>query len=823
LTSAVLSAVTVTLAGPGRASLASAESPWAKGREAAEAPSPAPSPTCRGRLDLHVIDVFMHEPVEGALVITNGARAGTTDERGRLAIEGLCATTAKIEVVHPGFQGVTRSLTITEHTSVELELDPVFEDITVVDDAPPPAEMHATSVISGEALERRRGQSLSETLADLPGVGQLRAGTGMAKPVVRGFFGQRVPMLVDGVRHRAQDWGLDHAPEIDPAIASEIAVVKGAAGVRYGPDAIGGVVLVTPSSLRRTPGQAAESHLTGFANGLGVGFIGRAQVVPASLPKLSLQLEGSLKRRRSASTPDYALDNTSEWERAAGATVGYFDGTSSYRLSFRHFEADLGVCTCYRVESADDFFAQLGSARPLNADLYRSDFTISRPFQSVAHELVLARGRWLAGSFGTVTATYALQLDHRREYDVVRQATTGPQFSFKMWTHDLDATVEHRPIHITDHLHLTGTLGAAGMFQEHAFSGLPLVPSHQGVSGGVYAIERLWGDDYEIEAGLRYDHLSRTASMPGRDFLRLVRSGQLARGTCDPGSNESAAVACSSAFQSLSASVGGLVRLGKRLSAKLDLSTASRPPNPDEQYINGTSPTFPVFGLGQPDLGVETSHSVSITTSYRGTRLSGEVSAYANYISDYIYFAPAVDTNGQPIFDVIIRGAFPRFSTRAVDAVFFGVDGNVLATPVPWLTLAAQGSVVRARNVTDDTYLVFIPPDRYRVTAEVSQTAFLGVERAFAMLGAAYTARQSRFDLAADLAVPPDGYLLAEASMGIEKRIGEQTVKVALQGTNLLATRYREYTSLLRYFADQPGRQVMLRITVGYESSNQPR
>jgi len=95
----------------------------------------------------------------------------------------------------------------------------------------------------------------------VPGVSQLRSGTGMAKPIVRGHAGRRLPILVDGVRHRAQEWGIDHAPEIDPAIADRITVIRGASGVRYGSDAIGGVILVDPPPLLDRPGVASETHL----------------------------------------------------------------------------------------------------------------------------------------------------------------------------------------------------------------------------------------------------------------------------------------------------------------------------------------------------------------------------------------------------------------------------------------------------------------------------------------------------------------------------------------------------------------------------------
>jgi iron complex outermembrane receptor protein len=352
--------------------------------------------------------------------------------------------------------------------------------------------------------------------------------------------------------------------------------------------------------------------------------------------------------------------------------------------------------------------------------------------------------------------------------------------------------------------------------QDHTYTGLPLVPSHQAWGGGVYAIERLVGSSFELEAGLRYDFLARSASMKRIDFLRLVRSGQLAEDAC--GRDEMDPVECASRFHTVSASIGGLRQITTAWSIKLDLSTATRPPDPDEQYLNGTSPTFPVVGLGKPDLGSETTYSASATTSYQGSHVTAEASAFASYIDDYIYFAPAIDDDGDPIFDVIIRGAFPRFVTRPVDAVFYGADGGISVSPVPWLELGGQVSLVRARNRTDDSYLVFVPPDRVRGSVTYRRPSAWGLGKTFAAISGAYTLRQRRFDLAADLAPPPDAYFLLGAEVGTELPAGDQTVKFALQGTNLLDVRYRDYTSLLRYFADQPGWQLLARLTFEFDT-----
>ncbi|MFM9075334.1 MAG: TonB-dependent receptor, partial [Bacteroidota bacterium] len=68
-------------------------------------------------------------------------------------------------------------------------------------------------------------------------------------PVIHGVHSQRILILNHGVRQEGQQWGAEHAPEIDPLIASDIQVIKDASAIRYGVDAIGGVVVVNPPAL----------------------------------------------------------------------------------------------------------------------------------------------------------------------------------------------------------------------------------------------------------------------------------------------------------------------------------------------------------------------------------------------------------------------------------------------------------------------------------------------------------------------------------------------------------------------------------------------
>jgi iron complex outermembrane receptor protein len=774
---------------------------------------------CSSTLDVHVVDKLSHEPIAAATVIVNASQVGTTDASGHYIARGLCPGEVVAEVSQGNYLTATHTVTVSGGALLEVELafDATGGEAIVIEGDGRATDMQSSTEITGEALERTRGQSFSESLEGVPGVSKLGSGSGLAKPIIRGQFGRRLLLLVDSVRHRAQEWGLDHAPEIDAFAADKLIVVRGAAGVRYGSDAIGGVILVEPPELLREPGLRGEAHMIGFSNGRGGSLAARVQGAPATLRGFAWQLEGSGRRLAAPETPDYALDNTGVFEWNAAAAAGYRLEHSDFKLSYRHYQAELGVCSCLRIETREDFEAQLERDEPLGAELFDSDFGIERPSQRVVHDQAIARGRWRLENAGTVVGTYALQWDHRKELDIVRDSDSqASQFNFQMWTHDLDVAFNHKPFHLSDELHLRGTAGITGLAQFHTYRGLPLVPDHRALAAGVHVSERLLGHDFELEAGARYDFATRSATLLRRDFLRLVRSDQIAEDGCsDP---EADSVTCDSRFHTLSASVGGLYQLTDALSAKLDLSTASRAPNPDEQYLNGTSPTFPVLALGKPDLGPETTYSATATAVYRGERIAAELSGYANFIDDYIEFAPALDDAGMPIFDVLISGTFPRFVTQPVDALFYGFDGGVNAKPVDWLELGGQLSVVRARNVGDDRFLTFVPPDRARATATVRGGGLLGLRRTYASAGGTYVARQKRFDVNADLAPPPDAYFLVDAEVGAETTVSGQIMRLAIRGSNLTNARYRDYTSLMRYFADLPGWQATVRLSLHFDT-----
>ncbi|MBK7976098.1 MAG: TonB-dependent receptor [Deltaproteobacteria bacterium] len=568
------------------------------------------------------------------------------------------------------------------------------------------------------------------------------------------------------------------------------------------------MLLVDPHPLLDEPGLRADVQAIGALNGRrGTGVV-RLDGAPESVDGLAWRLEGNFSKGAALETPDYPLENTGieEWNAGAAARMRWDD--SVVEVSLRHNDLVNGICSCIRNDSPEQFFAQIENQQPNGVELYRVDYDIERPYQDVTHDLAMIRGGTRFAEVGELHSTYAFQTNRRKEYEIVRQAVDGPQFDFQLDTHTLDADFDHSRVTLADGLELSGTWGMSGRFQENVYSGLPLIPNYRSYGAGVFGIERLDLDGVEVSVGGRYDHLSQEAFLDESAYAR-----HRARGTLEPDACSVAGevASCPTSFDTGSVTLGGAVPLGEALVAKLDLSTASRFPTIDELYINGTAPTMPVLAIGDPSLGAETSYGASATLDLDDGWISGQASVFGSFIDDYIYFAPELDPDGAPIFDVLIRGAYPRFSYRPVDATFWGGEASVLLRFEPF-ELESRAAWVRGRDVDGGGDLEWVPPDRSRVALTYHPPGVGVLERPFATVSGDYVAEQTHYDSTTDLSSPPPAYALVGLAVGSDLEIDGQRFRASIEVENLLDERYRDYTSLLKYFADEPGRQVFLRL-----------
>ena len=108
------------------------------------------------------------------------------------------------------------------------------------------------SVLSGEDLQRESRAQIGETLLKLPGVSATGFTPGASRPVLRGFQGERIRVLTDGIGSTdVSNTSADHAVTIDPLTADRIEVLRGPAVLLFGSQASGGVVNVIDHRIPR--------------------------------------------------------------------------------------------------------------------------------------------------------------------------------------------------------------------------------------------------------------------------------------------------------------------------------------------------------------------------------------------------------------------------------------------------------------------------------------------------------------------------------------------------------------------------------------------
>jgi iron complex outermembrane receptor protein len=192
--------------------------------------------------------------------------------------------------------------------------------------------------------------------------------------------------------------------------------------------------------------------------------------------------------------------------------------------------------------------------------------------------------------------------------------------------------------------------------------------------------------------------------------------------------------------------------------------------------------------------------------SYTGTRLSFEANLHYNQINDYIYLKPDAEPR------LTIRGAFPVFRYTQTDARLMGTDAAFAYQMGSGLTFRSKASLIRARDLVRNNFLIFIPADRLENSLTYRKEKLGKLSDAFLTIGAVNVRHQNRTPEGIDYANAPDSYMLLNLQGGITFLAARRPLTIGLTVSNALNTAYRDYLNRLRYYADDVGRNVMLRL-----------
>lgn len=742
---------------------------------------------CRLALRGYVREEGSENPLAYASVFVREAGKGTsTDDNGYFVVPNLCPNTAyTVEVRHLECEHFTEIVRIVESVEVcfHLHHDNTLPEVLVHEKVIVPRPSNAEVQVNAADLEASRGLNLGETLKKLPGVTLLNTGATISKPVIQGLHSNRIAIVNNGVALESQQWGSEHAPEIDPFAAEKISVVKGAAGVRYGVGAMAGAVVLEPAPLREPEGLGGWLSLGGFSNGRGGVAAGSADW---RLPRNSLtfRLQGTLKRSGNLRAPDYFLGNTGASEFNFFGLAAWKSAHWRHEISASQFSQRIGILRSAHIGNLTDLELAIDSPTPLN-NRDEFNYELLRPYQTVQHQTLKYKAVLRLSDRWKLSNQYSFQYNNRREYDVVRStgaAASKAQVAFRLWTNTLDMALEHLPIR-----NWQGGFGIQAVQQTNFVSKGGFIPDYQSFGGGIWAVERWrkFPGPWEFEMGLRYDFRQTGATTDGNfvDLDTMVRYGNM------------------------SGTAGIIYHAGKYWTFSLNTGQAWRPPHVNELFARGVHHGAGTYEEGSPTLLPEKAWNTNLSARFERNRWSAMATFYRNSIRDFIYLDPSLNTV------LTVRGAFPAYYYRqAQQAVLQGFDGN-FSIPLPQgFSVEGGCSILRGQRKTPDAegqfdWLPLMPADRFQYALR------RGHKHGYLRLSANTVKRQTRIPAVGLLKAAPAGFTVLNFDAAHTFLIfkDKKPLEIGLTLQNLANTRYREYLNFFRYYADEPGLNLGLR------------
>ena len=754
------------------------------------------STNCSCTLEGNVTSKETKETIPGAYIYIKGTnKYAQADKKGYFRINALCPGNYTLVCQMSSFDPIEIPISIldeakhSENFSLESHDEHLQEVIVSGKKMETSAQLRGS--LSVQERGERDGLSLGEMMRGISGVQSLQTGSTISKPVIHGMHSARIIILNQGVRQEGQQWGSEHAPEIDPFVSKNIQVIKGPGGLRYGGDAIAGIIMMEPDALPDTAGIKGEVQSIYFTNGRQGVLSGSLEGGINNANGWGWRVQGTLKNGGNIQTADYYLANTGVKEENFSAAIGYKKNKWSNDVYFSHFHSVIGIYLGSHIGNVNDLEKSIARSRPF------TEFTplqfsreIDRPNQDVTHTLGKFKSQYQFSKGRAIRTTLALQNDERFELDVLRAGKSINTLRFLLRTFNGEILWDES----NSNKLWKGQFGLNFQIQENITSGREvkrptitssLLPNYFQNTIGLFGIERLVKEKYELEIGLRIDEKYIVVHRPKFSYSNIINRN-------------------SNQFIGLSGSIGMKYHWTEKIENHLILARAFRAPGVNELFSYGVHHGAAAFEIGDPNLKGETAYNISLNTLLSPKNLQIELGVYHNYIQNFIYLRPMVN-KGQAVYFTTVRGAFPGFSYEQIDAIFQGIDFQANYQITPKLAFQQKTSIVHAFNVSDKfKYLVNIPANRFEYNLSYRWMK----DKQYVSIGVIQVGEQTRVEPGSDYAAPPKAYEIVQANWGINLK----KIDLGIRISNALNTSYRDYLNRFRYYADDQGRNVSFRV-----------
>lgn len=616
------------------------------------------------------------KPIHNVLVtILQLKRTVGTDEQGQYVFENLPPGKYDVVAHLDRVPDIVRTVELTQGATTTLDfqvqLSGLQEQVTVTATGTEQAvssSIQSVEVIGSVDLAKKSPVSLGEALDGELGISKRSFGPGTARPVIRGFDGDRVLVLQDG--NRVGGLGFesgDHAEPVNVLTVERIEVVKGPATLLYGSNAIGGVVNAI------TGHDSAHKGVNGYLTGVGStngGQAGGSAGIEWGTDKWLLWANGGGQRSGDYNTPIGRVRNSFSREGNASAGFGYYVTKGFFSFNYNFDKRRYGI-----PFDADEVDPEIVNLNPRRHSVeFKGGFRESHRFIQ-------------AGTFSFQHTDYA--------HSEINSLTNEVNTAFKNKTTIFQSIFDQKKSG-----KLSGRFGSWISHRDFSAAGEEaLAPPTKHNAVALFALETLDFEKASVQFGARLEH---NQYRPEETLLRGVLPNR--------------------SFTGLSFAAGLRVPTWTGGSVVANYSHSYRAPSLEELYNDGPHPGNLAFEIGDPNLRRELGNGLDFGVRHSSNRLRFEANGFYYHIQDFIFLAP-VDADGDGEVDIeddLIVAQYRQGASR-----YTGMEARLDAQlhPAVWLNLGVD--YVNAKLTETNTPLPRIPPLRGRVGLELRYKGLL--------------------------------------------------------------------------------------------------
>jgi iron complex outermembrane receptor protein len=781
------------------------------------------SQNCSLTLSGKVIDLHDGSLLSGAtLVVAETETVVQTSLDGVYSISNLCPNTSySIKVLHSSCTPKTFSLKISGDSVRDFKLEHHLEELNEIILEGKAYENKTTTVLeknlNQETLEQYSAGTLGDALNSLSGVSSLNKGNGIVKPIINGLHSSRIIMINNGVRMQDQEWGKEHAPNIDVNSVGRLTLVKSASALQYGGDAMGGIIIAEGPKVAIKDSLYGKTMLFGASNGRGGGIT--SQLTKSFENGIYGTAQGTFKRFGDVEAADYVMSNTGLYEKDMSLRIGLNRFNYGVEGYYSYFNTDIGILRSSHAHGAADQIRAIESDIPLTIREFTYD--IGYPKQNVTHQLSRIKAFKNLGDY-TLEIQYDYQLNRRFEYDIrVGNDRDKPALDLKLDTHtiliDLNGSFED----------LNFKSGIMGRFQTNFANpetGIRrLIPDYDKYDFGLYTVlDKKINDKFEIETGVRFDYSYMDVFKFYKNSIWEERGYDILFPdlVIEEFSNQ-VLVNPELEFKNLSATLGFNYKIDDNNTLFINHALSSRAPNPAELFSDGLHHSIARIEVGDLRFKSEVGNKTSLTYSHVGKTFNFSINPFVNNIRDFIVIEPVEIRE-------TIRGNFQVWEYRQTDAQLLGVDIDASFSINEKINLNHQLSIVKGYDNTLNEPLINMPPvnTKNEISYQNKKLQNLKISLQSEYVFAQNEFPNNNFEVylpitetyeEVDISSTPDAYHLLNLNASMDfKTSKKSSLSVGLGINNLLNTSYRNYLNLLRFYSDDMGRNFLLNLKLNY-------